>query len=138
MAAFKTLKEALDALPTLLRKTYQFDHVVIRLHAVHNPHHANQNKIYQSLLERVAQGRSLCDDRPSQDGCSDLFGAVASEIRSTAMIPLGDKASVGLLGLGAKDATRFCPEMGTTRLDRLGELIGAGLCRLLASCPRTP
>ena len=57
-------------------------------------------------------------------------------VLSMAMIPLlHDKRCFGLLVLGSPDPTRYAAEMGTEFLQRIGELAGAALARLL---PRQP
>jgi uncharacterized protein YigA (DUF484 family) len=60
---------------------------------------------------------------------SYLFSGRASEIKSTALIPLGEKNPQGVLGLGTQDPHRFHPGMGTVYLTRLGELLTHSLAR---------
>jgi uncharacterized protein len=55
------------------------------------------------------------------------FGEVSEQVRSIAMIPLGQTAVIGLLALGSEDPQRFFPEMGTLYLRRIGELCAAGV-----------
>ena len=53
---------------------------------------------------------------------------------SIALIPLrvGEGgACVGMLVLGSPDPTRYSAELGTDFLERIGEIAGAGLARLL-------
>jgi uncharacterized protein YigA (DUF484 family) len=52
-----------------------------------------------------------------------LFGADANNIGSVALVPLGDKGSVGLLALGSTDHDRFHPGMSTEFLARMADLI---------------
>lgn len=54
-----------------------------------------------------------------------------SHLRSYAAIPLIHGQLIGVLLLASEDAQRFYPQMGTLYLQRLGELIAAGLQRLL-------
>jgi len=56
-----------------------------------------------------------------------LFGAGSIEIGSVALVPLGPRASLGLLVCGSHDAQRFNPTMSTDFLARIGELITAAL-----------
>src|SRR5438552_2402009 len=56
-----------------------------------------------------------------------LFGPEGVEMASVALVPLGDKGSVGLLALGSADHERFHPAMSTEFLARLAELIAASL-----------
>jgi hypothetical protein len=59
------------------------------------------------------------------------FGDGASHVRSAAHVALRDKECFGMLALGSEDALRFYPEMGTLYLQRLGDVAGAALLRLL-------
>ena len=56
-----------------------------------------------------------------------LFGPEALEMASVALVPLGEKGSVGLLALGSADRDRFHPAMSTEFLARMAELIAASL-----------
>lgn len=62
-----------------------------------------------------------------------LFGPEGAEMASLALVPLGDKGSVGLLALGSADKERFHPGMSTEFLGRLAELITDSLS---AAAPR--
>lgn len=52
-----------------------------------------------------------------------LFGSDANDIGSVALVPLGEKGSVGLLALGSTDRDRFHPGMSTEFLARMADLI---------------
>ena len=56
-----------------------------------------------------------------------LFGQHAPEIRSVAVMPLGE---YGLLAIGSRDADHFQPGMGTTFLKMISATITAALARL--------
>jgi uncharacterized protein YigA (DUF484 family) len=56
-----------------------------------------------------------------------LFGDTGGRAKSTALIPLGADAELGMLALGSKDKDRFVPTMGTEYLARLGEMTAACL-----------
>ena len=58
-----------------------------------------------------------------------LFGDEAAMIGSVALVPLGDKGSLGLLAVGSSDPNRFHPGMSTEFLARMGELIGDSILR---------
>src|SRR3989440_10162110 len=66
-----------------------------------------------------------CQARDSQR--EFLFGPEGAEMASVALVPLGEKGSVGLLALGSADRDRFHPGMSTEFLARMAELIGASL-----------
>jgi uncharacterized protein YigA (DUF484 family) len=52
-----------------------------------------------------------------------LFGVDANDIGSVALVPLGEKGSLGLLALGSTDRDRFHPGMSTEFLARMADLI---------------
>lgn len=59
------------------------------------------------------------------------FGDTAP-VRSVAFMPLREGArTIGMLALGSEDERRFYAEMGTLYLERIGDLAGAALLRVL-------
>ena len=73
-------------------------------------------KSFESLF---ASGKPRCGQvRDSQREL--LFGAEANDIGSVALVPLGDKGSLGLLALGSTDRDRFHPGMSTEFLGAHG------------------
>jgi uncharacterized protein YigA (DUF484 family) len=58
-----------------------------------------------------------------------LFKADAEDIGSVALVPLGNKASIGFLAIGSVDANRFHPGMSIDFLNRVGDLITGALNR---------
>jgi uncharacterized protein len=80
-------------------------------------------KSFESLF---ASGKPRCGQ--ARDSQRDfLFGPEGVEMGSVALVPLGEKGSVGLLALGSADRDRFHPGMSTEFLGRLAELIGDSL-----------
>lgn len=59
-----------------------------------------------------------------------LFGAAAG-IGSAVLVPIGERAEHGFLGIGSHRAEQFNPTMGTVYLARMGVLIGLALRRHL-------
>jgi uncharacterized protein YigA (DUF484 family) len=77
-------------------------------------------KSFESLF---ASGKPRCGQaRDSQR--EFLFGAEGLQMASVALVPLGEKGSLGLLALGSTDRERFHPAMSTEFLARMAELIG--------------
>ena len=60
-----------------------------------------------------------------------LFAANAPRIGSAALIPIGDRAEIGLLGIGSHSEDQFGPTLGTTFLVRIGEVLATALRRRL-------
>ena len=56
-----------------------------------------------------------------------LFGADAPQLGSAALIPLGERAALGVLAVGSHDTERFLPTMSTDFLVRIGELVTEAL-----------
>ena len=82
-------------------------------------------KSFESLF---ASGKPRCGQ--ARDSQRDfLFGSDANDIGSVALVPLGEKGSIGLLALGSTDRDRFHPGMSTEFLARLGDLITDALAR---------
>ena len=76
-------------------------------------------KSFESLF---ASGKPRCGQaRDSQR--EFLFGPEGLEMASVALLPLGEKGSVGILGLGSADRDRFHPAMSTEFLAHMAELI---------------
>jgi len=80
----------------------------------------------RSFETLFTSGRPRCGQlRDSQR--EFLFGADAQEVGSVALVPLGNKGSLGLLACGSNDLQRFNPTMSTDFLAHIGELIAAAL-----------
>ncbi|NIR58433.1 MAG: DUF484 family protein [Gammaproteobacteria bacterium] len=52
-----------------------------------------------------------------------LFATAAADIRSAALVPLGEHAEIGMLAVGSRDQERFHPSLDTMVLSFLGQLI---------------
>jgi uncharacterized protein YigA (DUF484 family) len=52
-----------------------------------------------------------------------LFGADGGQVGSTVLIPLGERASLGLLAIASHDTERYLPTMSTDFLVRIGEIV---------------
>jgi hypothetical protein len=83
-------------------------------------------------LKRYAEslGQPYCGPSGNAEAAG-WFGEGASHVRSVAHVALRDKECFGMLALGSEDVLRFYPEMGTLYLQRLGDVAGAALLRLL-------
>ena len=78
---------------------------------------------FQTHLEK---SETVCG-RLSESKLDFLFGSKARWVQSTALIPLGEKGSDGLMAIGSSDPARFYPGMGTLFLDLLANVISATL-----------
>jgi uncharacterized protein YigA (DUF484 family) len=88
-----------------------------------------QLKSFESLF---ASGKPRCGQaRDSQR--EFLFGPEGLAMGSVALVPLGEKGSIGLLALGSADRDRFHPGMSTEFLSRLADLMADSLSRAPAA-----
>ncbi|MGH8258623.1 MAG: DUF484 family protein [Steroidobacteraceae bacterium] len=113
--------DAFDAVLVLVAPGDAPTHRFVKVVAADDPN----LKSFESLF---ASGKPRCGQaRDSQR--EFLFGAEAADMGSLALIPLGEKGSVGLLALGSADRDRFHPGMSTEFLGRVGDLIADALAR---------
>jgi len=135
MVRARTRAEVLAQLEASLREDFDAFHATLVLIGTPAPGEADQHFVrtvgpddpgLRSFETLFASGKPRCGQvRDSQRDM--LFGAEASTIGSVALVPLGDKGSVGLLALGSPDRDRFHPGMSTEFLARMAELIADAL-----------
>ena len=65
--------------------------------------------------------------RLSESKLEFLFGSKARWVQSTALVPLGEKGTDGMMAIGSSDPARFYPGMGTLFLDLLADVISTRL-----------
>ena len=61
-----------------------------------------------------------------------LFGGEGSQVGSTVLIPLGERAVLGLLAIASHDTERYLPTMSTDYLVRIGEIVTEAVSARLA------
>ncbi len=120
-----SLREDFDAFNSVLVLTAPADDIPAQRFVKVVPADDASLKSFESLF---TNGKPRCGQaRDSQR--EFLFGSDAPDMGSVALIPLGEKGSVGLLALGSADRDRFHPGMSTEFLARVGELITDALAR---------
>ena len=134
MMGCTSLDDVIDTTYDLLRQEFKLDAVVILLQgqpaAGGRPELVPEDdKRLNNLFQQFSSGKPICGGKFEDSLMSYLFSGRASEIRSTALIPLGDKTPHGVLGLGTHDPHRFHPGMGTVYLTRLGDMLTHSLAR---------
>jgi uncharacterized protein YigA (DUF484 family) len=133
-----TLDELFDELPRLLRELFSLERAVLRIGVKSRRDGARPELVragdghYETLCERVRQHSWTGAEGLPRGLPEFLFGAERERIGSCALVPLGRRAAQGVLALGAASRERFAPDQGTMYLDRMGEIIGAALKRMLA------
>jgi hypothetical protein len=140
-----TLDDVLALLEVGLRQDFHADAATLRLfaagdialdagaHTFMNVAVIEADELTPSLQTVLAAGKPVCGHLPN-DQLVQLFPTTAGEIGSAALLPLAGRAgapAVGLLAIGSRSAERFTPEMGTTYLNYMNELIGRKLAASL-------
>jgi uncharacterized protein YigA (DUF484 family) len=69
--------------------------------------------------------------RPSLAQAKFLFGDVATEVRSSAIIPMAFTQLEGIVAIGSREETRFHYSMGNLFLMQMSEIIGTRIISLL-------
>ena len=115
-----------EAIIGLIEQHFSLDHVRLLLEA---PDSDSGNGLdYPALLDRVRHLASVCDDRVSIELRTALFGTAAAGLRSLAFVPVASGQDLhGVLVLADSTHDRFQPGLGVTLLDKLGQLVAAGL-----------
>tara|TARA_R110002049_G_scaffold291321_1_gene475179 strand:+ start:762 stop:1412 length:651 start_codon:yes stop_codon:yes gene_type:complete len=122
-----------DALMQSLREDFAVPHVALRVWStVVVPDGTPFEPVSEELRFQVAEMRHPQCGAPGNLEALTWFGDAAAHIRSVALVPLrADGQVIGLLALASEESERFYAEMGTLYLSRLGELVAAGLRRIL-------
>jgi uncharacterized protein YigA (DUF484 family) len=84
----------------------------------------------QHFMQELTSNRSKCG-RPTLAQAKFLFGDVATEIKSCAIIPMVFTELEGLIAIGSKEDSRFHYSMGDLFLTQMSEVIGTRLIALL-------
>jgi uncharacterized protein YigA (DUF484 family) len=124
------------SIPPLVRDLFRVDAAVIRIE--HRKLAGSRAELvhpddpaFIELRARVTHGRSVADNGLPSSIKEQLLGGDAPRMHSTMLVPVGGKRPIGVLALASVEKNRFEPDQGTFYLDRLGELMGAVLRRLL-------
>ena len=87
------------------------------------PRGSPELKIFETFFESARPRSGQIRDTQREY----LFGADGSQVGSTVLIPLGERAALGLLAIASHDTERYLPTMGTDFLVRIGELVTEAL-----------
>jgi hypothetical protein len=84
------------------------------------PRGSPELKIFETFFESARPRSGQIRDTQREY----LFGAEGGgQVGSTVLIPLGERASLGLLAIASHDTERYLPTMSTDFLVRIGELV---------------
>lgn len=127
------LESLMDILLDDLREQFEADAVELRLFADGNMEKAVNEGQPASLMfaDFLQHGKPKCGAL-NKEQLDYLFGSLAAETGSAALIPLEHKRTRGILAIGSRDAQRFHPGKDTGFLQRLGGLVSHSLARISA------
>ena len=130
LAACGDLPTLLHALATHLRRDFGTDALRVLTHPLPPGEALPALRTLDPALfaADIERGKPRCvpaADLPTVQPCLD------AQTASAAILPLAAGATPALLLLGAHDAERFSPELGTLLLERLARLAGAHWHRLV-------
>lgn len=132
---FDNLDDVLDSVPQLIKDLFNVEYVSLRI-ANSAGERAElvdaRSPTFADLYHRVISGQSVCDNQLAPASKSFLFGDDASG-ESVVLVPLGGSRPCGVLALGSSQQERFTTDHGTFYLDRLGDLLGAVIRRLVGN-----
>ena len=136
MLESNTLEEAIANLNEVLAESFLTDFVSVKIVMEHfdspisnlfvGPDDVGLKHFANVLLENQPK----CG-RPTLSQAQFLFGDVASEVRSCAIIPMAFTRLEGLLAIGSRDEGRFHYSKGSLFLTQMSEIIGTRLISLL-------
>ena len=87
------------------------------------------NENLQHFMQELSSNQPKCG-RPTLAQAKFLFGDVATEIKSCAIIPMVFTELEGLIAIGSREETRFHYSMGNLFLTQMSEVIGTRLIAL--------
>ncbi len=137
LLAARSLEDALACLEWGFTEYFQTDFVAVRIAdpllatPIANLRWVPAAGSQESMAEALETGRPVCG-QPNPEEARLLFGAVAGEVASQALIPLRQAGLRGVLAIGSRDPQRFLPGMGAVFLHQLGEIIAARLAVLVS------
>lgn len=134
MADSSSLDDVLDTAYEMLRREFKLDVVTVLARGnapggFARAEFVGDDARLPEVLKQVDGARPLCGGKLEESLMGYLYGPQASEIRSTAVIPLGHRDPLGVLCLGSHDAKRFHATMGTVYLLKLGDILLHSIAR---------
>lgn len=89
-------------------------------------HIPTDDPVVEQFRSNLEKDQAVCG-RLSDGKLEYLFGTKARWVQSTALVPLGELGSHGMMAIGSSDPSRFYPGMGTLFLDLLANTISSCL-----------
>lgn len=134
MADSSSLDDVFDTAYEMLRREFKLDAITILAHGTApggftRAEFVGDDGRLPELLKQVDGARPLCGGKLEDSLMSYLYGRQATDIRSSAIIPLGNPNPLGVLCLGSIDPQRFHSAMGTVYLLKLGDILLHSIAR---------
>ena len=119
-----------QALVFHLREDFSVPHVALRVWGKGVSTDTPEGEAVNDAQRQAAETMGGPQCGPAADSpFLSWFGEVAPQLRSFALVPLGEKSQIGFLAVGSNDADRFHPGMSIDFLARLGDLVAGALKR---------
>jgi len=136
MLEANTLEDAIANLNEVLAECFLTDFVALKIvkHVADSPisnlfvEPSDANLSY--FTNELSNNQAKCG-RPTLAQAKFLFGEVAAEVKSCAVIPMVFTRLEALLAIGSRDEARFHYSMGSLFLTQMSEIIGTRLISLL-------
>jgi uncharacterized protein YigA (DUF484 family) len=133
----KSLEDVLASLDWGLHQYFQADFVVVRL--LHPEFESPVLQLFTAqdhpsrpwAEERAEASQPLCG-KPDPAHAAYLFGDVADQVGSYAVIRLNHAALRGLFAIGSRDPERFRADMGFVFLTQMSEILASRMASLLS------
>ena len=134
MADSSSLDDVFDTAYEMLRREFKLDVVTVLARGAAPGNFARSEFVgddarLPDVLKQVDGARPLCGGKLEDSLMGYLYGAQASDIRSTAVIPLGHRDPIGVLCLGSHDPHRFHATLGTVYLLKIGDILLHSIAR---------
>jgi uncharacterized protein YigA (DUF484 family) len=131
LAAADTFDELISLLQDELYDHFDADAVEIKLFSSGELEAADgpDREVLAKIRDFLAAGKPACGHLEAEQ-MSFIFGPLADSVKSTAIIPLHNDDSTGILAIGSRSPDRFAATKGTLFLSRLAELLGQLLRRV--------
>lgn len=133
LIAAPNLETALESIYTHLREHFSVPHGEIRIWGARGAEMVRRE--FGTVMAEIQQfTEAMTAPYCGQHAVYEVnhwFGEAGLHLKSYALVPLKTDCTIGLLALGSEDSQRFYPEMGTLFLNRIGELVTAGLERFV-------
>jgi uncharacterized protein YigA (DUF484 family) len=133
-----TLEQAIANLDVVLADYFLTDFVAVRIikdypnSPIANLFISPNSEDLLPFLKELTSNQPKCG-RPTLAQAKVLFGDLAIEVKSCAIIPMNFTELEGILAIGSREEDRFHFSMGNLFLNQMSEIIGTRLISLLQS-----